>query len=81
MWFVKVGDYSPFLEEKRRKTDSRVGPIFGHCNQNDVCDYDWQSRGLTGSTRKGPVRSKVGGLKKDKLDEGDLVVTHQFVVC
>ena len=27
------------------------------------------------------MSSKVGGLKKEKLEEGHLVVTDQFVVC
>ena len=39
-----------------------------------------QSRRPTESTRKVPVSSNVGSLKKEKLEEGGLVVMDQFVV-
>ena len=45
------------------------------------CKHGKQQRRPTKSTRQVPVSSKVGNLKKAKLEEGDFVAMDQFVVC
>ena len=63
-----------FFREKKNVED-HDHPMCASCNHSK------QSRKPTESIRKVPVSSKVGSLKKEKLKEGDLVATDQFVFC
>ena len=72
-WMAKRGLLGRFSEKIKNVAD-HDHPMCASCN------YGKQSRRPTKSIRKVPVSSKVGSLKKEKLEEGDLVATDQFVV-
>ena len=73
-WMARRGLLGRF-SEKIKNFEDHDHPICANCN------YGKQSRRPNKSTRKVPVSSKVGNLKKEKLEEGDLVETDKFVVC